>query len=34
MPEYTAVTSQFIPAQTDLSWNTVNPEMSADSADL
>ena len=29
MPEYTA-TNQFIPAHTDLSWNTVNPEMSAD----
>ena len=28
MPEYTA-TSQFIPAHTDLSWNTVNPEKSA-----
>ena len=25
MPEYTA-TSQFIPAHTDLSWNTVNPD--------
>ena len=29
MPEYTA-TSQFIPAHTDLSWNIVNPEKSAD----
>ena len=29
MPEYTD-TSQFIPAHTDLSWNTVNPEKSAD----
>ena len=29
MPEYT-VTSQFIPAHTDLSWNTVNLEKSAD----
>ena len=29
MPEYTA-TSQFFPEHTDLSWNTVNPEKSAD----
>ena len=29
MPEY-AATNQFIPAHTDLSWNTVNPEKSAD----
>ena len=29
MLEYTA-TSQFILAHTDLSWNTVNPEKSAD----
>ena len=29
MPEYT-VTSQFILVHTDLSWNTINPEKSAD----
>ena len=29
MLEYTA-TSQLIPAHTDLSWDTVNPEKSAD----